>query len=141
MSSFSLIGPAANLLDQSPFAPVPFTALHLIRRRLRGKHMLRNIARFCLNAHTLRVETSLWQEHTPECGRRDQGGLQDEKHAVFLLAGTVEQAKQPLGYYYWLKVRTGPEVVGIALMPMMTCRISNMQFSNLTPSDLSSSAK
>eukprot|EP00983_Pelagomonas_calceolata_P004892 160575-Pelagomonas_calceolata.AAC.1 len=29
-----------------------------------GKHALRNIARFCSHARTLRVETSLWQEHT-----------------------------------------------------------------------------
>eukprot|EP00983_Pelagomonas_calceolata_P022550 710109-Pelagomonas_calceolata.AAC.2 len=49
-----------------------------------GKHMLRNIARFRLHAHTLGVETSLWQEHTSECDMCDQGGLQDEKHALFL---------------------------------------------------------
>eukprot|EP00983_Pelagomonas_calceolata_P045302 1139665-Pelagomonas_calceolata.AAC.1 len=41
-------------------------------------------ARFRLRAHTLRVEASLRQEHTPECDRWDQRGLQDEKHAMFL---------------------------------------------------------
>eukprot|EP00983_Pelagomonas_calceolata_P135251 1162138-Pelagomonas_calceolata.AAC.4 len=56
-----------------------------------GKHKLRNTARFCLRAHTLRIETSLWQEHTSACNRRDQGGIQDEKHAVFLF----EQTEQP----------------------------------------------
>eukprot|EP00983_Pelagomonas_calceolata_P087096 1156883-Pelagomonas_calceolata.AAC.4 len=42
-----------------------------------GQHMLRNIAHFCLHAHTLRVESSLWQEHTSDCDRCDQGGPQD----------------------------------------------------------------
>eukprot|EP00983_Pelagomonas_calceolata_P023081 727000-Pelagomonas_calceolata.AAC.1 len=46
--------------------------------------MLRTIARSCLHAHTMRIETALWQEHTSECDRCDQGGLQNEKHAVFL---------------------------------------------------------
>eukprot|EP00983_Pelagomonas_calceolata_P065800 1148740-Pelagomonas_calceolata.AAC.1 len=46
-----------------------------------GKRTLRYIARFLLHAHTLRVETPLWQEHTSACARCDQGGLQDEKHA------------------------------------------------------------
>eukprot|EP00983_Pelagomonas_calceolata_P010081 327780-Pelagomonas_calceolata.AAC.4 len=46
--------------------------------------MLGNIARFCLHAYTLSVETTLWQEHTSECDRCDQGGLQDERHALFL---------------------------------------------------------
>eukprot|EP00983_Pelagomonas_calceolata_P078829 1154399-Pelagomonas_calceolata.AAC.3 len=50
-----------------------------------SKHKLRNIARFCLHAHTLRVETSLWQEHTSECDRCDQGGLQDKKQTVLFL--------------------------------------------------------
>eukprot|EP00983_Pelagomonas_calceolata_P079921 1154914-Pelagomonas_calceolata.AAC.1 len=57
-----------------------------------GKHKLKNIARFCLHAHTLKIETSLWQEHTSACDhhhvifydRCDQGGLQDVKHAMFL---------------------------------------------------------
>eukprot|EP00983_Pelagomonas_calceolata_P122291 1160894-Pelagomonas_calceolata.AAC.1 len=33
-------------------------------------------------------------EYTSTCDRCDQGGLQDEKHAVFLF-GTVEQTEQP----------------------------------------------
>ena len=33
---------------------------------------------------TIRVETSLWQEHTSVCDKCDGGELQDEKHAVFL---------------------------------------------------------
>eukprot|EP00983_Pelagomonas_calceolata_P078357 1154237-Pelagomonas_calceolata.AAC.1 len=96
-----------------------------------GKHKLRNVACFRLHAHTLKIETPLWQEHTSECEKCDQGGLQDEKHAVFLcscdpmisdlmdiscLAGTVEQTEQPnylaeVGTVeqakqpnYWLKV-------------------------------------
>eukprot|EP00983_Pelagomonas_calceolata_P092121 1157627-Pelagomonas_calceolata.AAC.13 len=32
-----------------------------------GRHMQRNIACFRLHAHKLRVETSLWQGHSPLC--------------------------------------------------------------------------
>ena len=46
--------------------------------------MLRNIPRFRLHAHNLRVETPLWQEHTSVCDKCDGGELQDEKDAVFL---------------------------------------------------------
>eukprot|EP00983_Pelagomonas_calceolata_P046408 1140146-Pelagomonas_calceolata.AAC.2 len=82
-----------------------------------GKRSLKNIARFRLHAHTSRVETSLCQEHASACDRCDQGGLHDEKRAVFLCScdskqhnhtyrfildidifcavGTVEQAEQP----------------------------------------------
>eukprot|EP00983_Pelagomonas_calceolata_P025624 804291-Pelagomonas_calceolata.AAC.1 len=57
---------------------------------------LRNIARFRLHAHILRVETSLWQEHTSACDRGDQGGLQNEKHAVFLCScASVTSRKAP----------------------------------------------
>eukprot|EP00983_Pelagomonas_calceolata_P069472 1150372-Pelagomonas_calceolata.AAC.1 len=75
-----------------PFKPLPvhgapFSVPRYLHLDL-GKHELRNVARFHLHAHTLvralRIETSLWQEHTCECDRCDQGGLQDEKHAVFL---------------------------------------------------------
>eukprot|EP00983_Pelagomonas_calceolata_P034747 1088602-Pelagomonas_calceolata.AAC.1 len=51
-----------------------------------GKHKLRNVARFRLCAHTLNIETSLWQEYISECNRCDQGGLYEEKHTVFLCA-------------------------------------------------------
>eukprot|EP00983_Pelagomonas_calceolata_P054873 1143889-Pelagomonas_calceolata.AAC.1 len=63
-----------------------------------GKHMLRNTARFRLHAHTLRVESSLWQEHMSECDRCDQGGLQDEKH--------LEQLSRPSSLSTWLKCAT-----------------------------------
>eukprot|EP00983_Pelagomonas_calceolata_P126557 1161318-Pelagomonas_calceolata.AAC.1 len=58
------------------------------------QHMLRSIARFRLRAHTLRVETSLWQEHTSECDRCNQGGLQTTrlKGASRGVAGSVEKA-------------------------------------------------
>eukprot|EP00983_Pelagomonas_calceolata_P129221 1161588-Pelagomonas_calceolata.AAC.3 len=61
----------------------PFSVPRYLHLEL-GKHKLRNIARFRLHAHTLKIETSLWQEHTSECDKRDQGGLQEDKHAVFL---------------------------------------------------------
>eukprot|EP00983_Pelagomonas_calceolata_P050987 1142212-Pelagomonas_calceolata.AAC.7 len=62
----------------APF-PVP-RYLHLDL----GERALRNIAYFRFHAHTLRVETSLWQEHTSACNRCGREGLQDEKHAMFL---------------------------------------------------------
>eukprot|EP00983_Pelagomonas_calceolata_P083784 1156230-Pelagomonas_calceolata.AAC.1 len=63
----------------------------------------------CLRAHTLRVGTALWQEHTSECDRCNKGGLHDEKSNLFVetyrfifdlmdiifVAGTIEQAEQP----------------------------------------------
>jgi len=36
-----------------------------------GRHVLRNIARFCLRAHTLRVETGCWQIHNRHCDKCD----------------------------------------------------------------------
>eukprot|EP00983_Pelagomonas_calceolata_P057502 1145094-Pelagomonas_calceolata.AAC.3 len=89
-----------------------------------GKHKLRNTAHIRLHAKTLEIETSLWQEHTSECDRCDQGGFLDENMLcsfapvsfcvlhflqkqnfetyrvspiswIFCVAGTVEQAEQP----------------------------------------------
>eukprot|EP00983_Pelagomonas_calceolata_P086859 1156845-Pelagomonas_calceolata.AAC.8 len=42
-------------------------------------------AQFHLHAHLENhLETSLRQEHTSKCDKCDQGGLQDDKHAVLL---------------------------------------------------------
>eukprot|EP00983_Pelagomonas_calceolata_P028359 888331-Pelagomonas_calceolata.AAC.1 len=43
------------------------------------KRTLKNIAHLRLHAHILRVETSLWQDHTSACARCEQGGLQDSR--------------------------------------------------------------
>eukprot|EP00983_Pelagomonas_calceolata_P047659 1140746-Pelagomonas_calceolata.AAC.2 len=99
----------------------PFSVPRYLHLEL-GKHMLRNKARFCLHAHTLRVETSLWQEHTSasSCDRCDQEGLQDEKHAVFhcscdpalssilklaLRMFLLEQLSRPSSQTTWLKIK------------------------------------
>eukprot|EP00983_Pelagomonas_calceolata_P097845 1158285-Pelagomonas_calceolata.AAC.5 len=47
-----------------------------------SKQVLRNSA--LSFAHTLRVGTPLWQEHISKCDRCDQGGHQNEEHAVSL---------------------------------------------------------
>ncbi len=46
-------------------------------------HVLRNIARFRLRAHTLRVETGCWQIHNIICDKCELYDAQDEKHVLF----------------------------------------------------------
>ncbi len=46
--------------------------------------MLRNIARFRLRAHTLRIETGCWQNHNRICDKCDLHDVQDKKHVLFL---------------------------------------------------------
>ena len=48
-----------------------------------GKQTLRNVSRFRLHAHTLRVETASWQQHNACCEKCDMQAVQDEKHAIF----------------------------------------------------------
>ncbi len=57
---------------------------HLLPRYLElglRRHVLRNIARFRLRAHTLRVETGCWQIHNRLCDLHD---VQDEEHVLLL---------------------------------------------------------
>ena len=49
-----------------------------------GRHMQRNIACFRLHAHKLRVETSHWHGHAPQCDLCVSEQWQDEKHVIFL---------------------------------------------------------
>ncbi len=48
-----------------------------------SRHVLRNIARFRLRAHTLRVETGCWQSHNRIYDKCDLHDVQDEKHVLF----------------------------------------------------------
>ncbi len=48
-----------------------------------SRHVLRNIARFRLRAHSLRVETDCWQSHNRICDKCDLHDVQDEKHVLF----------------------------------------------------------
>ena len=41
------------------------------------------MSRFRLRAHTLRVESGLWQNKVFFCNRRDCQDIQDEKHVLF----------------------------------------------------------
>ena len=47
-----------------------------------SKHVIRNISRFRLRAHTLRVESGLWQNKAFSCNRCDCQDIQDEKHVL-----------------------------------------------------------
>ena len=47
-----------------------------------SKHVVRNISRFRLRAHTLRVESGLWQKKVFSCNRCDCRDTQDEKHVL-----------------------------------------------------------
>ncbi len=72
---------------------------HVLHRYLElelSRHVLRNIARFHLRAHTLRVETSCWQSHNRICDKCDLHDVQDEKHLVFFvpLLGNVPFKKE-----------------------------------------------
>ncbi len=61
---------------------------HLLPRYLEqelSRHVLRNIARFCLRAHSLRVETSCWQIHNRLCDKCDLHDVQDKEHVLFLM--------------------------------------------------------
>jgi len=58
---------------------------HLLPRYLQlelSKHVLRNIALFCLRAHTLRAKTGCWQNHNRYCEKCDLHDVQDEKHVI-----------------------------------------------------------
>ncbi len=60
---------------------------HLLPRHLElelSRHVLRNIARFRLHAHTLRVKTVCWQIHDRLCDKCDLHDVQDKKHVLFI---------------------------------------------------------
>ena len=48
-----------------------------------SKHVVRNISRFRLRAHTLKVESGLWQGRNFVCNNCDCQDIQDEKHVLF----------------------------------------------------------
>jgi len=48
-----------------------------------SRNVLRNVARFCLLAHTLRVETGCWQVHNRLCDKCDLHDVRDKKHVLF----------------------------------------------------------
>jgi len=78
-------------VDGPPF-PLP-RYLHLDL----GKQTQRNVARFRLYSHALRVETRSWEHHDGSCDKCGLQAIQDEKHALFLNSQTT-----------WLKVQVKP---------------------------------
>ena len=49
-----------------------------------GRQTQRNVARFRLHSHTLRIESCKWQQHDNVYDKCDLQAVQDEKHALFL---------------------------------------------------------
>jgi len=49
-----------------------------------GKQTQRNVARFRLHSHALRVETRSWEQDDGTCDKCGLQAIQDEKHALFL---------------------------------------------------------
>jgi len=65
-------------VDGPPFSVPRYRHLDL------GKQTQRNVARFRLHSHALRVETSSWEHHVGTCDKCSLQAIQDEKHALFL---------------------------------------------------------
>ena len=55
------------------------------------KHVLRNISRFRLRAHHLRVEFCKWLGGSNICDKCEYGEVQDEKHLLFFCKCTEVQ--------------------------------------------------
>jgi len=47
------------------------------------KHVMRNVSRFCLRAHTLAVESSIWRGGDGHCGKCSCAAVQNEVHVLF----------------------------------------------------------
>ncbi len=71
--------PLRSVTIDGPFFSVP-RYLHLDL----GKRTQRNVARFRLHSHALRVETRSWEHHDGARNKCDLQAIQDKKHALFL---------------------------------------------------------
>ncbi len=47
------------------------------------KHAMRNVSRFCLRAHTLAVESSIWRGGKGHCDKLSCAAVQNEVHVLF----------------------------------------------------------
>ncbi len=47
------------------------------------KHVMRNVSRFCLRAHTLTVESSIWRGGNGRCNKCSYAAVQNEVHVIF----------------------------------------------------------
>ncbi len=65
-------------VDGPPFSVPRYLHLDL------GRQTQRNVARFRLHSHTLRVKTRSWEHHDGTCDKCGLQAIQDEKHALFL---------------------------------------------------------
>ncbi len=51
------------------------------------KHVMRNVSRFRLSAHTLAVESSIWRGGNGHCDKRSCADVQNEVHVLFHCEG------------------------------------------------------
>jgi len=47
------------------------------------EHVMRNVSRFCLQAHTLAVESSIWRGGNGRCDKCSCVAVQNEVHILF----------------------------------------------------------
>ncbi len=47
------------------------------------KHVMRNVGKFCLRAHTLVVESSIWRSGNGHCDKCSSAAMQNEVHVLF----------------------------------------------------------
>jgi len=47
------------------------------------KHVMKNVSRFCLQAHTLAVESSIWRGGSGHCDKCPCAAVQNEVHVLF----------------------------------------------------------
>ncbi len=61
----------------APMIPPCFLHLDL------PEHVMRNVSRFCLRAHTLAVESSIWRNGNGHCDKCSCAAVQNEVHVLF----------------------------------------------------------
>ncbi len=53
------------------------------------KHVMKNVSRFCLRAHTLAMESSIWRGGNGHCDKCSCAAIQNEVHAIFTVKTCV----------------------------------------------------
>ncbi len=68
---------------------LPFSVLKYLHLDL-GKQTQRNVARFRLHSHALRIETRSWEHHDGTCHKCGLQAIQNGKHALFFLCPCMQ---------------------------------------------------
>jgi len=61
----------------APLRPPRYLYLHL------PEHVMRNVSRFRLRAHTLAVDSSIWRGGSDHCDKYSCAAVQNEVHVLF----------------------------------------------------------